>query len=95
MKLMSEDSKKFWLSLISSSGPSSTRFQFLYSSILSNTLVFGLWGLISLFKWELQNIPDGVIWVYAAANGINIAGKVWSKSVETKAPQIDEVPLLK
>ncbi len=90
MKFMSDESKKFWLDLISTNGPSSTRFQFLFSSLLSNTLVFGVWALISLVKWELQNVPDGVVWIYAAANGINIAGKVWTKSIESKTPVVEE-----
>lgn len=54
---------------------SAGRFAFLLSIIVSNTVVWGLWLLVCIYKREIVNIPEGVVMAYAAAQGLSFAGK--------------------
>jgi hypothetical protein len=66
---------------------SSNRLAFLFSVFLSNVCLWGAWVVITIASnWQviynpahpvaMPNIPEGVLWAYAAANGIAFAGKV-------------------
>jgi hypothetical protein len=54
---------------------SAGRFAFLLSIILSNTVVWGMWLVVCIYKREIVNIPEGVVMAYAAAQGLSFAGK--------------------
>jgi hypothetical protein len=54
---------------------SSGRFGFLYSVILSNSIVWYAWLWISIWTRSLVDIPMGVVYAYGIANGVAFAGK--------------------
>ena len=91
MKLMSEETKQFFLSMLKESDGcpvSMTRFLSLFTIVLSNIAMWGTWLLICYFEGHIADIPDGVIYVYVAANGLTLTGKVAQKFVEKKGDGI-------
>ena len=62
--------------LLSPSGQESAgRFGFLYSVILSNTILWYVWLFACIWTRTLVDIPDGVYMAYGIANGMAFAGK--------------------
>jgi uncharacterized membrane protein YraQ (UPF0718 family) len=66
------------------SSQSSIRFAFLVSVLLSNIVMWYAWLFLSILKMELVDIPDGVVYAYAAANGISFVGKAAQSFAERK-----------
>jgi hypothetical protein len=60
------------------------RFALIFTMILSNLSIFGIWSYLSIVKWQLMDIPEGVLYLYGLANGIIIFGKSFEKRVEGK-----------
>ena len=56
-------------------GQSAGRLGFLFSIFISNVVLWSTWLGICIYKHEMVNIPEGVVMVYAAAQGLSFAGK--------------------
>ena len=85
MKLMSEETKRFFLSLLKESESCSLsfmRFASLFTILSSNIVVWYTWIIICTLSKSLVDIPDGVVYVYGIANGVAISGKVAQKFAE-------------
>lgn len=54
---------------------SAGRFGFLYSVLVSNTVLWYVWLFVSIWTRTLVNIPEGVYIAYGIANGMAFAGK--------------------
>jgi len=69
---------------------SSARFAFLFSIILSNTIMWGaiLYFVISTGKFP--EVPEGVVWIYGVANGAAGAYKGYQKLQENKYIQPED-----
>lgn len=63
---------------------SSTRFAFIITVILSNLSFWGVWIGLSVYRHELQPIPDSVVVIYCLANGIASSLKLIQKPMESK-----------
>ena len=63
---------------------SSTRFSLLYTVLLSNICIFGIWGFVCIVKKEIVSIPADIITLYSLANGITMSGKVIQTRHELK-----------
>lgn len=63
---------------------SSTRFAMLFTVILSNIIIFGVWATVCVMKQEIIMIHSSLITLYGLANGITITGKVTQKHFEGK-----------
>jgi len=63
---------------------SATRFAFVFAVLISNVIVFFSIAYIAISDGKIPDIPEGVIWIYALANGIAFGGKVIQKFKETK-----------
>ena len=61
---------------------SSTRLAMLFTVILSNIVIFGVWAVVCIMKHDLIIIPSSLITLYGLANGITITGKVTQKRFE-------------
>jgi len=84
---MSEKTEQFFLSMLKESdncSVSMTRFLSLFTIVLSNIAMWGTWLVICYLEGLIVDIPDGVVYVYAAANGLTLAGKVGQKFAEKK-----------
>lgn len=57
------------------SDQSAGRFGFLYSVLLSNSIVWYTWLLACLYTRSIVDIPVGVYTAYGIANGMAFAGK--------------------
>jgi len=55
--------------------PSSGRFAFLFSVIVSNTAVWYTWVVVCIWTRSIVNIPDGVGLALAVCNGAAFIGK--------------------
>ncbi len=85
MKLMSEETKSFFSDMLKEScgcPVSMTRFISLFTILLSNIVMWGTWIIVCSWEGHMVDIPDGVVFVYAAANGLSMAGKVGQKFAE-------------
>lgn len=58
---------------------SSTRFSLLFTVLISNICIFGVWVYISISQKQLAPITSEIITVYSLANGITLTGKVVQK----------------
>jgi len=63
---------------------SSGRFGFLYSVLLSNSVVWYTWMFLCIWTRSMVNIPDGVWMAYGIANGAAFAGKGIQSFAERK-----------
>ena len=54
---------------------SAGRFGFLYSVLVSNTVLWYVWLFVCIWTRTLVNIPEGVYIAYGIANGMAFAGK--------------------
>ena len=63
---------------------SSIRFAFIIAVILSNFAFWGIFTGLSIYKQEIQKIPESVIVIYCMANGIAVGGKLTQKTMEKK-----------
>lgn len=63
---------------------SSSRVVFLCTATLSNIAIFFIWIFMCIKSGTMIDIPEGVIWLYAAANGVSFTGKVAQKFAEGK-----------
>jgi len=61
---------------------SSTRFTFVFTVLLSNVVIFTLFAIFSMSDGKFPEISEGVLWLYAIANGIAFTGKVSQKFKE-------------
>ncbi len=61
---------------------SSVRFAFIFSVLLSNTVIFVSLLVLVISDTTFPDIPEGVLWLYALANGISFAGKITQKFKE-------------
>ena len=64
---------------------SSVRFAFLFSVIVSNLTVFGLLIAEYILKGSMQTVPDSVLVLYCAANGIGGGVKLIKDQIEKVA----------
>jgi hypothetical protein len=55
--------------------PSAGRFGFLYSVLLSNSVVWYTWLFVCIWTRSIVDIPVGVYTTYGIANGVAFAGK--------------------
>lgn len=81
-------------SLVAKGGDaSSIRWVLLFTTILSNLLLWPTWLYICIKTNTVVDIPFGVYTTYGVANGITMVGKVWQRHVERAAePCIEEPP---
>lgn len=81
--LRENDASKNW---------SSTRFSFLLATMLSNIIIFIILTVLTIKNGKFPEIPEGVLWLYALANGLSFAGKVSQKTQEVKsnAPSVNK-----
>lgn len=70
---------------------SMTNFQLLFTVVISNCCFWPLWVLLCIMDnvdntanipFTMIDIPNGVIMVYFAANGLALAAKGWQQKVE-------------
>ena len=69
---------------------SSTRFAFIFSVVISNVAIFSIFIYESIKNNQIADVPEGVLWIYALANGISFAGKVSQKFKEVKEEKNDK-----
>jgi hypothetical protein len=62
---------------------SSSRFVFLFSAILSNLVIFGLWLGLCIYSHQLLPIDTSIIVLYGIANGITSITKLVQKKQES------------
>jgi len=72
---------------------SSLRFAFLLSVVISNLAVFGVWVGLSIASNIMLSIPESVIVLYCAANGISLTGKLVQKPMEKKADKPNDTQI--
>lgn len=58
---------------------SSTRFALLFTVLISNICIFGVWIYISISQKQMAPISSNLITIYSLANGITLTGKVVQK----------------
>ena len=63
---------------------SSNRFAYLFTVIISNLSIFGVWIGLSIASGSLIDINWAVLTLYGMANGLTITSKLISKKMETK-----------
>lgn len=63
---------------------SSTRFTLLFTVIISNVSIFGVWMFVCLWQKQMITIPSEIITIYSLANGITLTGKVIQTRHELK-----------
>lgn len=63
---------------------SSMRFTFLFSCIISNITVFGIWSGLSIYEGKILPVHESIIALYCFANGISVTGKLIQKNFEDK-----------
>jgi hypothetical protein len=63
---------------------SSTRFTLLFTVLLSNICIFGVWAYICIQTKQLILFPSEIITMYCLANGITLSGKVIQTRHELK-----------
>jgi len=56
-------------------GQSSGRLAFLFSIGLSNIIVWPILGFLTLYNKSFPAVPEGLVYLYAAAQGLSFAGK--------------------
>lgn len=61
---------------------SSTRFAFIFSVLISNIVIFVSVAILIFQNGTIPDIPEGVLFLYALANGIAFTGKVVQKFKE-------------
>lgn len=61
---------------------SSNRVAFLFTMILSNVIVWGAIVYLTLLNGAFPDIPQSIVIIYGAANGIASIAKVWQKREE-------------
>lgn len=69
---------------------SSTRFTLLFTVLLSNLCIFGVWVFICIHNKELIVIPNEIITIYSLANGITLSGKLIQTRHELKYSKKDD-----
>ena len=70
------DMIKYLKDLINFCGtPSSGRFAFLFSVIISNVAVWYTWVIVCIWTRSIVNIPEGVGFALAVCNGAAFIGK--------------------
>lgn len=69
---------------------SAGRFGFLYSVLLSNTVVWYVWLFVCIWTRTVVDIPDGVWMAYGVANGTAFAGKGVQSFAENRKPDVKE-----
>lgn len=65
------------------------RVNLIFTAIISNLSIFGVWIILSSIKGELLPIPESIIILYTAANGIALTGKTAEKIQEQKQNTTD------
>lgn len=65
---------------------SSTRFAFIFAVLISNIVIFITLTVLTIKGGAFPDIPEGILWLYALANGIAFTGKVSQKFKETSTP---------
>ena len=65
-------------------GWSSTRFAFIFTVMISNIVIFLAITILIIKDWRFPDVPEGILWLYALANGLSFAGKVTQKVQEVK-----------
>lgn len=89
-EIFSEKTRRLWAELLSSEKKSASamRWVFLFTALMLNTTVWGIWAAISLYRGVLQEIPNGVYLAYWGALTVATGGKVaQSIFAETKNEQ--------
>lgn len=66
---------------------SSTRFSFIFAVIISNIVIFLALTVLTVKEGKFPEVPEGILWLYALANGIAFTGKVVQKTKETKTEE--------
>ncbi len=61
---------------------SSRRFAYLFPIILSNFIIWGCFIFLSFLNNKMPDIPEMVVWLYATANGVPVAGLTYYKKFE-------------
>lgn len=61
---------------------SSTRFSFIFTMLLSNIIVWGLFLILSFIQCKFISVPESVIALYCVSNGIVWTGKIRQKKQE-------------
>lgn len=61
---------------------SSTRFVFVFTVLLSNIIIFSALTVLIIKDGKFPDVPEGILWLYAIANGVAFTGKVTQKKSE-------------
>jgi hypothetical protein len=64
---------------------STTRFTFLFTVIVSNVVIFGVWVAICYHRRDIVAIPSQIVTIYSLANGIAATSKIVQKRFETNS----------
>lgn len=93
MKMLNKTGSYFRELIAFDGAQSAGRFGFLYSVLLSNTVLWYAWLFVCIWTRTLVNIPEGVYIAYGIANGVAFAGKgiqSFSENREEKKPKEEE-----
>jgi hypothetical protein len=74
-------------------GQSSGRLAFLFSIGLSNIVVWPLLVFLTLYNKAFPAIPEGVVYIYAAAQGLSFAGKAAQSFADRNKGGCDDKPV--
>lgn len=65
-------------------GWSSTRFSMLFTIVLSNLALWGVWVALSIHAHAMIPIDSSIITVYSMANALHLGAKLIQKGQESK-----------
>jgi len=71
---------------------SATRFSFVTTVVMSNISVWSMFIYVTLKDGIMPDIAQGTLFLYALANGISFAGKVWQKGKEPINDTTNQLP---
>jgi hypothetical protein len=72
-------------------GQSAGRMGFLMTVGLSNIIIWPMYGILSFIHGKFIDVPEGVVYLYAAAQGLSFAGKA-AQSFADKGKECDGKP---
>jgi hypothetical protein len=74
-------------------GQSSGRLGFLFTIGLSNIIIWPLVAFLTFKEMDFPVIPEGVVYIYAAAQGLSFAGKAAQSFADRNKGDCDDKPV--
>lgn len=75
-------------------GWSAGRLGFLMTVGLSNAIIWPMYGILSFIQGKFIDVPEGVVYLYAAAQGLSFAGKA-AQSFADRGKEVCDEPVRK